>query len=92
MRNPPADISIWSDAVTSDGCGWGGYSSLGGSAQGVWTKKEREMHINVLETLGALKVVEALLPKGVSAAHFIDNTTAVAYIRNMGGTKSKGSS
>ena len=43
------------------------------------------MHINVLETLSALNVVEALLPHGSSVAHFIDNTTAVAYIRNMGG-------
>ena len=49
------------------------------------------MHINVLETLGALRVVEALLPPNCTAAHFIDNTTAVAYVRNFGGTKSKGS-
>ena len=49
------------------------------------------MHINVLETLGALNVDGALLPHGSSVAHFIDNTTAVAYISNMGRTKSKGS-
>ena len=49
------------------------------------------MHINVLETLGAAKVVEALLPPNTMAAHFIDNTTAVAYVKNFGGTKSKGS-
>ena len=91
MRDPPADISIWSDAATDEGCGWGGYTSLGTSAQGVWSEEEREMHINVLETLGAVNVIEALLPPNTSAAHFIDNTTAVAYVRNFGGTKSKGS-
>ena len=91
MRDPPVDISIWSDAATSEGCGWGGYTSLGASAQGVWTDKERELHINVLETLGAVNVVEALLPPNKTAAHFIDNTTAVAYVRNFGGTKSTGS-
>ena len=91
MRDPPADISIWSDAATNEGCGWGGYTSLGTTAQGVWTEKERELHINVLETLGAVNVVEALLPPDTTAAHYIDNTTAVAYVRNFGGTKSKGS-
>ena len=91
MRDPPADISIWSDAATSEGCGWGGHSSLGDTVQGVWSEKERELHINVLETMGAVNVVEALLPRDTTAAHFIDNTTAVAYVRNHGGTKSKGS-
>ena len=33
----------------------------------------------------------SLLPPGKVAAHFIDNTTAVAYVRNFGGTKSRGS-
>ena len=91
MRDPPAQISIWSDAATSEGCGWGGHSSLGQTAQGVWSESERSLHINVLETMGAVKVVEALLPKDTVAAHYIDNTTAVAYVRNFGGTKSKGS-
>ena len=91
MRDPPADIEIWSDAATSEGCGWGGYTSLGTSAQGTWSEEERKMHINVLETLGAVNVVEALLPPGRVAAHYIDNMTAVAYVRNFGGTKSKGS-
>ena len=89
MRDPPADISIWSDASTNEGCGWGGHSSLGTTSQGVWTEEECELHINVLETLGVLNVVEALLPPGKVAAHFVDNTTAVAYIRNFGGTKSR---
>ena len=91
MRDPPADISIWSDAATNEGCGWGGHTSLGTTVQGVWTEEERELHINVLETLGAVNVVEALLPPDTIAAHFIDNTTAVAYVRNFGGTKSSGS-
>ena len=91
MRDPPAEISIWSDAATNEGCGWGGHSSLGDTVQGVWSEKEREMHINVLETLGAVNVVEALLPPDTVAAHYIDNTTAVAYVRNFGGTVSKGS-
>ena len=91
MRDPPAEISIWSDAATSEGCGWGGHSSLGDTVQGIWSDKERELHINVLETMGAVNVVEALLPHNTTAAHYIDNTTAVAYVRNHGGTKSKGS-
>ena len=41
--------------------------------------------------MGAVKVVEALLPPNTTAAHYIDNTTAVCYVRNFGGTKSRGS-
>ena len=91
MRDPLVDITIWSDAATSEGCGWGGHSSLSTSAQGIWLEKERQLHINVLETMDAVKAVEALLPRDMTVAHFIDNTTSVAYIKNFGGTKSKGS-
>ena len=90
MRDPPVDISIWSDAVTKEGMGWGGYSSEGRFIQGTWSDEERDFHINVLETIAAHRVMDALLGRDMVAAHYIDNTTSVAYIRNFGGARSKG--
>ena len=41
--------------------------------------------------MGTAKVIESLLLSNTTAAHYIDNTTAVCYVRDFGGTKSRGS-
>ena len=69
--------------------GWGA-SSQGLTTPGVWSKRERSLHINVLE-LQALKL--ALLSftknKEIRAMHFqIDNTTALRYLTKIEGVKS----
>ena len=41
--------------------------------------------------MGAVKVIESLLPSNTTAAHYIDNTTAVCYVGVFGGISSRGS-
>jgi hypothetical protein len=88
IRPPIVDLSLWTDAASVAGTGWGGHSSDGRMIQGLWSDSERDLHINTLETRAARLVVEALLPPGQAAALYIDNTTAIAYIRNFGGARS----
>ncbi|CAG2253841.1 unnamed protein product [Mytilus edulis] len=57
---------------------------------GQWTEKEREKHINYLEILAIKFAVQSFREK-IKHNHvkvLTDNTTAVAYINNMGGSKS----
>ena len=59
------------------------------STGGQWAEWEQEIHINILELKAALFGIKSLA-KGFSHIRLmIDNTTAVAYINKMGGTKSK---
>ena len=79
--------SIQSDAST---LGWGavfGTRKTGGR----WTPSEAEYHINILELLAAFFALKCFCSH-MSNCHIqiqIDNTTALAYINNMGGSKSK---
>lgn len=57
---------------------------------GRWTDAETTNHINVLELQATYFALKAFC-SNVSKTHIqlqIDNTTAVAYITNMGGSKS----
>ena len=82
----PPGITTQSDASLE---GWGavrGEISTGGR----WTHEETQRHINYLELLAAFYALKSLChdSKDVHILMQIDNTTAVAYINNMGGTKS----
>ena len=58
---------------------------------GRWTPLEAESHINVLELLAAFFAPKCYFRK-MGNCHIklqIDNTRAIAYINNMGGSKSK---
>ena len=57
---------------------------------GPWSKAEGRMHINFLELLAATLVAKMFLKHKtmVSVLLRLDNTTAVAYINNLGGTVS----
>ena len=79
-------IVVYSDASMQ---GWGGVMGTS-SARGQWTALEKEAHINVLELKAALFSLQTLC-KDTHDIHIqlqIDNTTAVAYVNNMGGSKS----
>ena len=69
--------------------GWGA-SLENTTAGGRWSNVEREHHINYLELKAVLLGLQSLCNR-VSKCHIkvlTDNTTAVAYLRNMGGTRS----
>ena len=57
---------------------------------GRWTPTEAQSHINILELLAAFFALKCFC-KNMQNIHVqlqIDNTTAVTYINNMGGSKS----
>ena len=59
-------------------------------SHGMWCEKEKVLHINFLELQAALLGIQSLCHK-LRHCHLrikLDNTTAVAYINNMGGTLS----
>ena len=63
----------------------------GGGGGGEWTPSEAEYHINILELLAAFFALKCFCSH-MNNCHIqiqIDNTTALAYINNMGGSKSK---
>ena len=68
---------------------WGAEMN-GEVSHGMWSDKEKDLHINVLELQAALLGIQSLCHK-LRHCHLrieLDNTTAVAYINNMGGTHS----
>ena len=86
--SPPGvpDLHFWSDA--SD-VGWGAH--LGCQvASGLWATQQAALSINARELLavqlGLFQFRSAL--QGRTVAVFCDNTTAVAYLRKAGGTRS----
>lgn len=79
------DLVLQSDASKK---GWGGVfgsTSTGGS----WFTKESDNHINYLELKAALLTVQTFCADkhDIHVQIQLDNTTAVAYINNQGGTK-----
>jgi hypothetical protein len=80
------DLVIQSDASNS---GWGAVRDKV-TTGGRWTDCEQMEHINVLELQAAYFALKSLCGQE-SELHIqiqLDNSTAVAYINNMGGTKS----
>ena len=86
LHPPTPTQELYTDACDT---GWG--AQLGTlSAKGTWARCSRDLHINRLELKAVhqacLQFREHLTHK-VTRVH-IDNTTAVAYIRKEGGTRS----
>lgn len=82
----PIDLVIESDASL---VGWGAFSH-GQPAQGKWSELEASYHINYLELLAAFKALQTfvLVEKNIHVRLMLDNSTALAYINNLGGIKS----
>ena len=69
--------------------GWGAVTR-DRKTNGVWSKKETFLHINAKETLACFLGLETFFREATDCQILcqLDNTTAVAYINHMGGTKS----
>lgn len=68
--------------------GWGANSNRTATG-GRWIKAEADDHINVLELKAILLSLKSLIKgKNKTIRVLTDNTTALAYVKNMGGTKS----
>ena len=81
---PIADLTISSDASKQ---GWG--ASWGSQRTGgLWSEKESQDHINVLELRAAFFALKSFLPTQTNKVICLklDNTTAVSYLNNLGGT------
>ena len=79
-------LDLWSDA--SD-VGWGAH--LGGQVvSDLWSQEEAHGSINQRELLAIFYALQHFLPlvRNTSVAVFSDNTTALAYLKNQGGTRS----
>ena len=81
-----SQVKIQSDASLT---GWGAICD-GVSTGGSWSLQKRTMHINCLELLAADLAMKSFLKglRGISVLLQLDNSTAVAYINNLGGTVS----
>ena len=78
------DLAIMSDAFQT---GWGasaGHQRTGG----LWSQEELTMPISCLELLAATLTLKTFAKgkQGISVLLYLDNTTAVAYINNLGRT------
>ena len=86
IQPPTAELTITSDASKQ---GWGAtFNQL--RTRGSWSAQERLLHINVLELKAAFLAIQTFLKlqSNIVAKLKLDNTTAVAYINNKGGTRS----
>ncbi|KAJ2951282.1 hypothetical protein O0L34_g5683 [Tuta absoluta] len=82
----PASHYIITDA---SGTGWRAYVDER-HLQGLWTQKEQTLHANLKELLVIYLVIKkmAFLFKHQTVSIQSDNCTALAYLRNQGGTRS----
>ena len=79
-------LELWSDTLD---VGWGAHLDESVSS-GLWAPGEVELSINVRELLAIERALLWFAPHlvGSSVAIFADNSTAIAYLRNQGGTHS----
>ena len=86
LHPPEPTLSLLTDASLE---GWGAFLE-GHRRKGMWSQEETQLHISILELRAVLKSLQALAPlvQGKAIHLMCDNVTAVAYIRNEGGTHS----
>ena len=87
FQPPPPSLHLQTDASTS---GWGIHFQ-NKLYNGLWTVKEKSMHINVLELRAVLLACQkfSTLFKHQTVQVMLDNSTAVSYINKQGGTHSR---
>ena len=85
---PKTDLVLFTDASLS---GWGASLSSGEYFSGFWSNEESNLHINLLELKAVFLAVSHFIPfiSGKDISIKCDNSTAIAYINNFGGTHSK---
>lgn len=87
FKMPKFDLEIFSDASET---GWGAFNNRE-KIHGFWDQYEINEHINYLELKAAFNGIKSF-GKFHHNCNFllrIDNTTAIAYINKMGGTRCK---
>ena len=86
FKEPKIDVYIESDASLT---GWGALCD-GQSTNGRWSPGELDYHINYLELLAGFHALQCFVScrRSIHVRLALDNSTAVAYVNNMGGTKS----
>ena len=79
------DVTVFTDASEQ---GWGAY--MGDiTTGGRWTYEESQSHINVLELKAIFFSLKSLITRPCQHVRIMtDNTTAMAYIKHMGGVRS----
>ena len=85
-KDPDPNLIIETDASKRD---WGA-SCQGVMTGGCWSKEEANLHINVLEMMAASFAIQAFTKhlRGVRILLRTDNTSVVAHLNHMGGTRS----
>ncbi len=86
ILTPPPDLVIETDASKQ---GWGA-ACMDMRTGGLWSQNERLLHINCLELLAGAFAVKCFAKNRI-CLHIrlrMDNTTAIAYINKLGGTRS----
>lgn len=86
ILRPGTEIDVYTDASNT---GWGGHVNHQ-SISGSWSLAEKLLHINALELKAIWLVLQGFTPilTGKHIKVFCDNTTAMTYVNEMGGTKS----
>lgn len=81
------DIELYTDASRS---GWGGHLDQQ-TVSGNWSREEKHLHINALELKAILLTLQTftLELRDRHIKVFCDNTTAISYVNEMGGSKSQ---
>ena len=84
---PSADMVLTTDASKS---GWGA-TDQSVSTGGMWTREERTAHINYLELKAVLLALQtfASARRNLHILLLVDNSSAIAYLNQKGGTHSK---
>ena len=86
ITTPKIDKVIYTDASKA---GWG-FHSDNCSNGGRWNNTEQAKHINLLELLAMFIGLKSICKNNYKHVKIMsDNATAISYINNMGGTKSK---
>ena len=92
--NKGRSITSWNTSITlttdASKSGYGGHLSKKETFQGIWSRKESLLHINVLEMEAVMLSIQHFLPKlvGKNVLIRLDNSTVVRYINKQGGTHS----
>ena len=84
---PKPDYIIYTDACKT---GWGGHDD-NTETNGIWNYNTEDIHINILELQAIKNSLQRFLPtKNIQHVRVMtDNSTAVAHINKLGGTKSR---
>jgi len=67
--------------------GYGAFDDRGNYIQKEWIDHERDWHINIQETVGAIVALKSMALPGDHVLLRLDNMTVLAYLRKRGGTR-----